>query len=74
VETLDYAKNPDPAARDFLPPFDEFIQDRLLVCRHMRLAYEEGADWLVEALEEHRAYTAAQAAFALALEREVDLR
>ncbi len=74
AETLAYVEDPDPAARDFLPPFDECLQDRLLVCRHMRLAFEEGARWLVEVLEEHRAYTAAQAAYALALERGAGLR
>lgn len=48
---------------------EAFMHHRLLVCRHMRLAFEEGADWLVEVLEGKRADIAAQAAYALALER-----
>ena len=47
---------------------------RLLLCRHMRLAFEEGASWLVEALEEERESVAAQCAYALALERGAGLR
>jgi hypothetical protein len=43
---------------------------RLLVCRFMRLAFEEEADWLVEMLEAERESVAAQAAYALALDRE----
>ncbi len=35
---------------------------RLLVCRFMRLAFEEEADWLVEMLEAERESVAAQAA------------
>jgi len=54
------------------PPFDTFMSGRLLVCRHMRPAFEEGADWLVETLE--REGVAAQATYALALEREAGLR
>jgi len=38
----------------------------------MRPAFEEGADWLVETLE--REGVAAQATYALALEREAGLR
>ena len=33
---------------------------RLLVCRLMRLAFEDDADWLVEALEAERENAAAQ--------------
>jgi hypothetical protein len=40
----------------------------------MHLAYEGGEDWLVETLEPHRESTAAQAAFALVLEREAGVR
>jgi hypothetical protein len=43
------------------------------VCRHMRLAFEEGANWLVEVLEREREGVAAQAAYALALETKAGL-
>ncbi|CAN5741461.1 hypothetical protein BH24ACT22_BH24ACT22_18220 [soil metagenome] len=71
AETPLYIEEPDD---DHLPPFDAHLGDRLLVCRHMRLAFEEGATWLVEMLEKHREYCAAQAAYALALENEAGLR
>lgn len=48
------------------------MHDRLLLCRHMRLAFEEDAHWLVETLE--REQVSAQAAYALALEQEAGLR
>lgn len=74
-ETLVYVEDPDAHGRDdYGPPFDNFMQARILVCRHMRLAFEEGADWLVEVLEPERAEISAQAAYALALEREAGLR
>ena len=50
------------------------MRDRLILHRHMRLAFEEGADWLVEMLEEERESVAAQAAYALALERAAGLQ
>ena len=55
-------------------PHDAYMGDRLLLCRHMRLAFEEDAHWLVETLEWERELVAAQAAYALALEREAGLR
>jgi hypothetical protein len=64
TETLAYAEEPD----DLEPPLDSPMGDRLLVSRLMHLAFEEGATWLVEVLERERA--AAQAAYALALDRE----
>ena len=72
AETLDYVE--DSAPRGYPPPFDSFIEDRRLVCRFMRLAYEEGETWLVEMLEQEREKVAAQAAYALALEKEAGLR
>lgn len=64
-----YAEDPDGNGRGIdEPPLDAYLQDRLMVHRHMRLAFEEGADWLVETLEPHRVHVAAQAAYALALE------
>ncbi len=65
-ETLAYAEESD----DREPPRDYFMGVRLLVCRFMRLAFEEEADWLVEMLEAERESVAAQAAYALALDRE----
>ncbi len=65
VTVLAHAEDPDarmPA------PYDNFRDDRLLLHRHMRLAFEEGADWLVEMLEQERVQVAAQAAYALALD------
>lgn len=71
AETHLYVEEPDDG---HLPPYDLHIMDRLLVCRHMRLAFEERASWLVELLEQHREYCASQAAYALALENAADLR
>lgn len=74
-EILAYVK--DPGANGWAthePPYDAYMHDRLLLCRHMRLAFEEDADWLVEVLEGEREQVAAQAAYALALEREAGLR
>ena len=48
--------------------------ERHLICRHMRLAFEESATWLVEILERQREEVAAQAAYALALGKEAGLR
>lgn len=69
-ETLSYAQDPD----DLLPPCDTYMLARLLVCRLMRLAFEEEATWLVEVLESERESVAAQLAYALALESEAELR
>ena len=74
VESVAYARNPDRDDRRKLPPFDAFMMSRLLLCRHMRLAFEEDADWLVEVLEREREAVAAQASYALALDREAKLR
>jgi hypothetical protein len=40
----------------------------------MCLTFEEGCDWLVEVLEPKRERAAAQAAYALVLERKAGLR
>ena len=75
AETVAYAADPEAAREDPRePPYEAFEWDRRLVCRHMRLAFEERATWLVEVLEKLREETAAQAAYALALEREAGLR
>lgn len=64
-------EDPDANGRgDFEPPYDMYMTARLLLHRHMRLAYEEDVHWLVEMLEAERAKVAAQAAYALALSRE----
>ena len=47
-------------------PYDTWRQTRLVIHKLMRLACQEGEDWLVWALEEHREMNAAQTAFALA--------
>lgn len=74
-ETLAYVEDPDAHGRGRRsPPHDAHMMDRILVCYHMRLAFEEGASWLVEALEPERESVSAQAAYALALEREAGLR
>ncbi len=73
-ETLAYVEDPDNHGRGRQDsPFDAFMQDRMLLHRHMRLAFEEGAHWLVETLEREREGVAAQAAYALALERAAGL-
>ncbi len=75
TEILAYVKDPDGHGRGtHEPPYDMFMHARMLLHRHMRLAFEEDADWLVEMLEGERARVAAQAAYALALEREAGLR
>ncbi len=75
AESVAYAEDPDANGRgSHDPPFDSFMNARMIVHRHMRLAFEEGADWLVETLEEKRESVAAQAAYALALEQEARLR
>ncbi len=71
AETFAYIKEPTAG---FSPPYDTHLGDRRLVCRHMREAFERRATWLVEMLEKERETSAAQAAWALALEKEADLR
>jgi hypothetical protein len=74
-ESVAYAEDPDANGHwTREPPFEMFMSARLLLHRHMRLAFEEDATWLVETLEKERAEVAAQAAYALALEREAGLR
>lgn len=46
-------------------PTEVYQDARSLLCKQMRLAYEEGADWLVEVLEHERESASAQLAFAL---------
>lgn len=75
AESVLYAEDPDGEGRgERESPHDAFMHDRLLLHRHMRLAFEADADWLVEMLEAEREAVAAQAAYALALEREAGLR
>lgn len=75
ADTRHYVKERDPADPPrCTPPYEAYMEDRLLLCRHMRLAFEAEADWLVETLEEAREVVSAQAAYALALEREAGLR
>jgi hypothetical protein len=74
TETLAYVQEPEPMGlRDHDPPYDSFLMDRMLVHRLMRLAFEEDASWLVEALEPEREQVSAQAAYALALQIEAGL-
>ena len=55
AETLAYVEDPDAHGHGtHHPPYDTFMGARLLVCRLMRLAFEEDADWLVGALEVER--------------------
>lgn len=68
--TLDYLGNPE-GWRSFGTPFDVYMEERMLVHRLMRLAFEAGAEWLVELLEREREKAASQAAYALVLDREV---
>lgn len=75
AETLAYVEDPDANGRGtHEPPLETFLSAELLVCRLMRLAFEERAAWLVEALEVERESAARQAAYVLALERAANLR
>ena len=75
ADVLAYAEDPDGYGRGRQQaPYDAFMSDRLLLCRHMRLAFEEDADWLVETLEQEREAVAAQAAYALALSGQAEGR
>ena len=47
-------------------PAEWYHEDRTLIHKLMRLAYQEGADFLVKALEPHRESASAQLAYALA--------
>ncbi len=71
--TLEYVEAPDAWGR-YSPPYDTHRSVRVLIHRLMRVAYEEGEGWLVETLEPRREETAAQAAYALALEEEAGFR
>ena len=74
-ESVAYAKDPDAhRGHTHEPPSESFLDARMLLHRHMRLAFEREASWLVETLERERESVAAQAAYALALEREAGLR
>lgn len=46
-------------------PTEVYRDARRLLCKEMRIAYERGADWLVEVLEYERESASAQFAFAL---------
>ena len=74
-ETLSYIEDRDggPGA-GYEHPLDTFMHARLLLHRHMRLAFEAEADWLVQVLEREREGVATQAAYALALEIEAGFR
>jgi hypothetical protein len=54
-------------------PYDLHIMDAHLISRHMRLAFEDGATWMIEMLEPYREDSAFQAAWALWLEEEAGL-
>ena len=74
-ETLSYIEDPDggPGA-EYEHPLDTFMSARMLLHRHMRLAFEAEADWLVEVLERKREDLATQVAYAVALEIEAGFR
>jgi len=76
ADTLRYVfEDPhDPEVRDQKPPYDAWHHTRHMTHKLMRLAYEDGEDWLVGVLEPAREQAAAQAAFALVLEREAGVR
>lgn len=72
VTTTGYLEDPD-ARRSGPGPYDSFLSARHLVCRLMRLAFEQDADWMVEVLEKERESVAAQVSYYVALEREAGL-
>ncbi len=45
-------------------PVDLLLDSYYTICKLMRIAFEDGEDWLVEILEDQRQETAARAAFA----------
>jgi hypothetical protein len=54
-ETLAYYEIPgDDRSAGYEPPFETFMSARLLLHRHMRLAFKDGASWLVEVPEHKR--------------------
>lgn len=55
----------DEKASEGLPPLDLLLDSLNTILRLMRLAHEDGEDWLVEVLEYQRQEMAARAAFAL---------
>ena len=67
TETLafDYRIDPDNPHGPDEEPTAASQDARRLLCKCMRLAYEEGADWLVEVLEYERESASAQLVFAL---------
>jgi hypothetical protein len=75
AETLMYVEDLKAGKREFgyASPYDSHIMDAHLISRHMRLAFEDGATWLVEMLEPFREESAFQAAWALWLEEEAGL-
>lgn len=73
VETLAHVEDPDANGRGMRDsPFDAHMAARMLLHKHMRLAFQEDASWLVETLEAKRESVAAQAAYALALDKDAD--
>ena len=73
-DTLLYFQLPQEERFGFAPPYDQHRTDCVVVCRHMRIAFEQRETWLVELLEEHREASAVQAAWALAVEDEIEPR
>jgi len=64
----------DPVVQAQEPPYDAWHHTRHMTHKLMRLACEDGEDWLVGVLEPAREQAAAQAAFARVLEREAGVR
>lgn len=62
---FDYSWDPENPTSPNDWPAEVYQDARRLLCKEMRLAYEEGADWLVEVLEHEREAASAQLAFAL---------
>lgn len=62
---FDYRLGPDNMFGPREQPTDVYRDARHLLCKQLRLAYEESADWLVEVLEYEREAASAQLAFAL---------
>lgn len=62
---FDYHFDPENPHGPNDEPTAVYEDARRLLCKEMRLAYEEGADWLVEVLEHERESASAQLAFAL---------
>jgi hypothetical protein len=62
---FDYRFDPENPHGPSDQPTEVYQDARRLLCKQMRLAYGEGADWLVEILEYERERASAQLAFAL---------